>query len=333
MLRSGEDADKSAKHQLEASLCVLWRKLRDGGRFSDDELQLGHDINHKPSVRAQCLQKGLAPDAQLGFGLAQQWTDKALKCLRQGGVGNVALVLVELARREQDARRNKQLVQLVHHRGFTDARITAHKHELWPTLRHDPVEGRKQCAYLALSTIQLLGNQQPVWKVLLAKREFVDVVLRPPLAKTTPKITLQAGCSLVSLLSGFGEQLHDDGRNGARYIWHALGGRNWQSCNMTVHPVHRIRSEEGEIPGQHLVKRNAQRVEVTAGINGAIHSPGLFGRHVGQGSGDELGGPGGLPLARKRRGYSKTREPSMTGRGVDKDIRGFQIFVDHRPIV
>src|SRR5580658_3563488 len=168
MLRSGEDADKSAKHQLEASFGVLWRKLRDRGRFSDDELQLGHDISHKPSVRAQCLQKGLAPDAQLGFGLAQQWTDKALKRLHQGGVGNVALVLVELARREKPARRNKDLVQLVYYRRFADARITGHKHELWPTLRHDPVEGRKQCAHLAHSTIQLLGNHQPVWKVRFA---------------------------------------------------------------------------------------------------------------------------------------------------------------------
>src|SRR5580692_5271102 len=269
----------------------------------------------------------------LCFACDEDLTDQHLESLCQGRVRNVALVMIELARREKPARRNKDLVQLVYHRRFADARITGHKYELWPTLRHDPVEGRKQCAHLALSTIQLLGNHQPVWKVLFAKREFVDVVLRPPLAKTTPKITLQAGCSLVSLLSGFGEQLHDDGRNGARYIWHSLGGRHWQSCNMTVHPVHRIRSEEGEIPGQHLVKRNAQRVEVTARINGAIHSPGLFGRHVGQGPGDELRGPGGLPLARKRRGYSETREPSMTGRGVDKDIRGFQIFVDHRPIV
>ena len=39
--------------------------------------------------------------------------DEALKSLRQGGVRNIALVLVELAGCEKSARRNQQLVQLV----------------------------------------------------------------------------------------------------------------------------------------------------------------------------------------------------------------------------
>src|SRR5580692_12488772 len=107
MLRSREDADKSAKHQLEASFGVLWRKLRDRGRFSDDEFQLGHDIDHKPAVRSKRLLKGVAPDAQLGFGFAKQRTDQGLKRLRQRGIRYVTLVLVELARGEEPARRNK----------------------------------------------------------------------------------------------------------------------------------------------------------------------------------------------------------------------------------
>ena len=100
---------------------------------------------------------------------------------------------------------------------------------------------------------------------------------------------------------------------------------------MAVHPVHRIRSDEGEPPGQHLVQRDAQSIEVAAQIDGTIHSPGLLRCHVGQGSSDELRGPWGLPFALKTRRYSKTREPSMAGRGVNKNIRGFEILVDHRP--
>src|ERR1700737_894275 len=38
MFRSGEDADKPSKHQLETPLRVLWRKLRDRGLFSNDVL-------------------------------------------------------------------------------------------------------------------------------------------------------------------------------------------------------------------------------------------------------------------------------------------------------
>src|SRR6201986_3140577 len=130
----------------------------------------------------------------LCFALDEDLTDQHLEGLCQGRVRNVALVLVEFACREKPARRNKHLVQLVDQRGFADARITGHKHKLWPTLRHDPVEGCEQGVNLALSTIELFGNQQPVWKVSLAKRKLVDVVLRLPLVKATPKITLHADC-------------------------------------------------------------------------------------------------------------------------------------------
>src|SRR5579863_9659528 len=198
-------ANKSSKDLLKASLRVSWRNFRNRWLFSNHELQLGDQIHYELPVRIQCFAKGLAPLAQLCFGLGQKWTQEALESLCQGRVGNVALVLVELASREKPPRRNKHLAQLVHHGGFADTRITGHKHELWPTLRHHPVEGCQHCVKLAFATIQLFGNHQPVWNVMLARREFVDMVLRLPLAKTTPKITLQADCCLVPVLSGFGE--------------------------------------------------------------------------------------------------------------------------------
>ena len=68
----------------------------------------------------------------LYFALDKDLTDQGLESLCQSRIGNVAFVLVELTRREKPARRNKHLVQLVHYRGFADARITGHKHELWP---------------------------------------------------------------------------------------------------------------------------------------------------------------------------------------------------------
>jgi len=41
--------------------------------------------------------KRIAPFAQLPFALTQEVTDKALKGLRQRGIRDVALVLIELA--------------------------------------------------------------------------------------------------------------------------------------------------------------------------------------------------------------------------------------------
>ena len=67
------------------------------GLFTDDELQFGDEIDHEPSVRAECLQKGIAPARQLGLALAEKRSHQALKRLRQRGVRDVAFILVELA--------------------------------------------------------------------------------------------------------------------------------------------------------------------------------------------------------------------------------------------
>jgi hypothetical protein len=46
------------------------------------------------------------------------------------------------------------------------------------------VESSKQNLNCALAPVQLSWTHHPVWNVLLAKTEFVDVVLRLPLART-----------------------------------------------------------------------------------------------------------------------------------------------------
>ena len=80
--------------------------------------------------------KGVAPDAQLCFALTQKRTDKALKRLRQSGIRDVALVLVELAGGKKAARRNKRLVQLIDDGGLADTGISGNEHQLrrcrWP---------------------------------------------------------------------------------------------------------------------------------------------------------------------------------------------------------
>src|SRR5262249_55928436 len=52
MFRPGEDPDEPPKHQLETPLRIQWRKLGDRWLVSDDELELGDDVDHEPSVRA-----------------------------------------------------------------------------------------------------------------------------------------------------------------------------------------------------------------------------------------------------------------------------------------
>jgi hypothetical protein len=180
MVGPREHTDEPPKHQLETPLCLPRWKLRDRRLLSDEELQFGDDIDHQPSVRAQRLAECIAPAGQLGLALAEQRADQALKRLRQGGIGDVALVLVELARGEEPARRHQRLVQLVDDGRLADAGIARDQHQLRPAAPDHAVEGSEQALDLALAPVQFLGNHKPVGRILLAEREGVDPVLRLP---------------------------------------------------------------------------------------------------------------------------------------------------------
>src|ERR1700722_13278078 len=140
MFRSGEHADKPPKHQLETSLRVLRRKLRDGRLVTDDELQLGNEIGHGPAVRAQRLDKSVAPTAKLDVALAEERPNKTLKSLGQRRIRNVALVLVELARRENPTGRNEHLVQFIDDRGLADPGVSRDEHQFRRTALDDALE-------------------------------------------------------------------------------------------------------------------------------------------------------------------------------------------------
>ena len=90
MSRLREHADKPPKHKLETSPRVLWRKLRDRRLVTDDKLKLGNEIGHEPPVRAERLQKGVAPTAQLVVPLPEERPNETVKSLRQRGIRNIA---------------------------------------------------------------------------------------------------------------------------------------------------------------------------------------------------------------------------------------------------
>ncbi len=110
-----EYAKEAPERHLEAALHVLRRQVRDRRLLSDHELQLGNEVDDELSIWAQRRAQSIPPPAKLLLALSEERTDKALECLAQGRVRNVALVLVELAGREQTTRRYERLVQFVHH--------------------------------------------------------------------------------------------------------------------------------------------------------------------------------------------------------------------------
>src|SRR6185436_14811489 len=98
MLGPSEDSQKPSEHELEAALRVLWRQFRDHPLVADNDLQVGDEIHHELSVRPERLMERMSPASQFVVAPGQERADQALKGLREGGVRNVAFVLVELAR-------------------------------------------------------------------------------------------------------------------------------------------------------------------------------------------------------------------------------------------
>ena len=114
-----------------------------GGWSPMMSFELRDEVDHQLAVRAQRLPRGVAPTRQLGVALAEELPDQALKRLRQRRIRDVALVLVELAGREQSARRHQRLVQLVDDRRLADAGIAGDQHQLRRAARRRPVRRRR----------------------------------------------------------------------------------------------------------------------------------------------------------------------------------------------
>jgi hypothetical protein len=115
VLSLSERAEEPPEHQLEAVPRVLRRQVWNGRLFPDDELDLRDEIGDELAIRTQCFLKSVPPMAHLRFTFDEDLTDQGLESLCQCRVRDVALVLVELSGGEKPARRNKRLVELVHH--------------------------------------------------------------------------------------------------------------------------------------------------------------------------------------------------------------------------
>ena len=73
-----------------------------------------------------------------------------------------------------------------------------------------------------------------------------------------------------------------------------LAGRHRLPGDVAMHPHPSARKREGKHAGEHFVQRDAERIEVAAGVHEPIHAAGLFGRHVCQCARDGLGRSGRL---------------------------------------
>src|SRR5713101_4842041 len=99
--------------------------------------------------------KSRAPSSHLWIALANHWPDQALKGLRQVRIGDVTLVLVELAGCEEPARLYKHSMKFIDDRGFADAGISGDQHQLRRAAVDYAVKAGAQDLSLTRPSVQL----------------------------------------------------------------------------------------------------------------------------------------------------------------------------------
>src|ERR1700722_15499890 len=101
MLRPGEHGQEAAKYPLKAILIFLRRECGNCQLLSDDRYKFGDQVDHELAVRTYRLEQETPPVGYFLFILAEKLAYERLQGLGQGCVGDVALVLIELAAREK----------------------------------------------------------------------------------------------------------------------------------------------------------------------------------------------------------------------------------------
>ena len=111
-----------------------------------------------------------------------------------------------------------------------------------------------------------------------------------------------------------------------------IRGRYRLTCDVAVDPLQRVGGSKREHARKHLVQGDAQRVEIAAGIHRAIHAPGLFRRHVGEGARNDFRRRRRLSLAWQPGRDAKAGEPDMAGVVAwfqrDEHVLGLDVFMD-----
>ncbi len=230
----------------------------------------------------------------VGVALSQDLAHQPVEGLGQGGVGNVALVLVEFAGDEVAVPFRDRLLQRMDQRGFADPRIAGHCHQHGCARRGHCLERAQQCRFFLLASVQLGRDPETVGHISHAQRKRRNLSSRLPLVQALVQVGQKPAGALVPLFRHLGQQLQHEVRDHLGNVGDQLMRRNRHAGEMAMHPFQRIVRLERQLSGQQAIQQDAQRIEIGAVIDRTIHAAGLLGRSirpVGSSSRTERGCP------------------------------------------
>ena len=96
------------------------------------------------------------------------------------------------------------------------------------------------------------------------------------------QVRREAGRALIAILGLLLQQLEHDVGEHLRHARVAVGRRHGLAGDMEVHHLERIGALVRQGSREQLVQRDAERVQIRAVVEAAVHSPRLLGRDVGE---------------------------------------------------
>ncbi len=329
-IRARERADEALERRLEAQRGLCRAQGRQRRLRPHQCHEFGKELEQQAAVASHGVGDAVLPARDACRVADQDVADQSPKGLCGRGVGGISQALIEFAG-DEDATRC--LEQFLDNGGLADACVSGDEREFEVAAGGDPLDGPQQGRDLRFASVELLGHREPTRYILHAKTEWRDPGVRFPFLSATSQVGLETCGRLVAILAGLGEKLHHDGGQRGRHRWLPFGQMNGLPCNVAMDPFKRIGRVEGQQACQHLVEHDAQRIEIAARVDGAVHAPGLFGRHVGRRAGDHLRRPQRLAFALQPRRKGEAGEPRRTGVEVDEHVAWFQVPVHQARIV
>jgi hypothetical protein len=183
-----------------------------------------------------------------------------------------------------------------------------------------------------------LRRNKAVERVRLAEPERLDPPAGLPLSAAAAQIGLQPRRAPIAIVDRLGQKAQHDPR---QHLGHRrdLRRRRRQLRQVAVDPLERVGGLERQPPGQHLIEDHAQRIQIGALIERAVHAPGLLRRHMRKRPFDQRRTANqrrsarGRPLARRARGQAQLGQLDLPLAVLDENAERSQLAMDHAPAV
>jgi hypothetical protein len=177
-----------------------------------------------------------------------------------------------------------------------------------------------------LASEQAVGHREVGGGVVLSEGKCLKGQVGGERVAAAQEVGVEAEGAAVAVLGGLGEQLEDDVGEDRWERGGVAGERGGGAGDVGVDELERIAGER-RVADEHLVEGGAERVEVAAVIDGAVHPAGLLGGDVREGALEHGGAAQGGELARDAGGDAEVDELDAAV-GVDEDVARLDVLVD-----